>query len=116
MTELKNLFEVLAEHSIDIHEYTGRMFDIVFEIVTADTFVAGIASKLLNGDSVSPEERVFVASPMLIEGRWWRCDDGQSVDIRPYPKAKVVADAVEKLRHKCNEALSSFSVADEILE
>jgi hypothetical protein len=106
MTEIKNLFEVLAEHSIDIHEYTGRMFDIVFEIVTADTFVAGIASKLINGHAVTPEERVFVASPMLIEGRWWRCEDGQSVDIGPYPKVRVVADAVEKLRRKCNEGLS----------
>jgi len=107
MTEIKSLFEVLAEHSIDIHEYTGRMFDVVFEIFTADTFVAGIASKLLNGDSVSPEERVFIASPMLIEGRWWKCEDGQSVDIRPYPRVQVLADAVEKLRHKCNEGLSS---------
>ena len=107
MTEIKTLFEALAEHSVDIHEYSGRMFNVVFEIFTADSFVAGIASKILNRDSVSREERVFVDSPMLIEDRWWRCDDGQLFDLRPYPKVKVLADAVEKLRHKCNEALTS---------
>jgi hypothetical protein len=110
MIEIRNLFEVLAEQSLDIHEYSDRLFDVVFEILTADSFVAGIASKLLDGDAVTPEERVFVDSPMLIENRWWRCDDGQLFDIQPYPRVKMAADAVEKLRHKCHEALSSSSL------
>ena len=63
MTEMRNLFEVLAEQSLDIHEYAGRLFDVVFEILTADSFVAGIAGKLLDGDAVSTEERVLSIRP-----------------------------------------------------
>lgn len=107
MIQIRDRFEVLAAHSLDVHEYSGRLFDVVFEIVTADTFVAGLASKLLDGGAVSSEERRFIDSPLLIEGHWWRCEDGQLFDIQPYPEVKVAAVAVEELRHKCNEALSS---------
>jgi hypothetical protein len=83
------------------------MFDVVFDIVTADTYVAGVASKIIDGDTVTPEERAFIGTPKLMEGGWWRCDDGQLFDVRQYPRVKLVAGAVESLRDKCNDALTS---------
>ena len=106
MKEIRDLYDEVAELSLDIHEYSGPVFDVVFEIITADGYVAGIASKLLDRNTVTPEERAFVARPQLVDGGWWRCDDGQLFDIRPYPRVKAVADAIERLRCKCNKALS----------
>jgi hypothetical protein len=107
---IRDLYDALAELSLDVHEYSGPLFDVVFDVVTADSFVAGIARKLLDGNTITPEERAFIARPRLMNGGWWRCDDGQLFDIRPYARVKVVADAVERLRCKCDKALSSSSL------
>ena len=106
MNEIRNLYETLANQKLDIHEYSNQWFDVVFEIITADTYVAGIASKLLGGDTIDPEEAAYVSQPMLIANRCWRCEDGRLFDINPDPKVKALALAIEGLRHKCNEALS----------
>ena len=103
--EIKDLYEELAELSLDIHKYSGPLFDVIFEIITVDSYVAGIASKLLDINTITPEERAFVATRKLMEGMWRR-DDGQLFDIRPYPEVKVVADTVERLRSKCDQALN----------
>ncbi len=110
ITEIRDLYDALAELSLDIHEYSGPLFDVVFDVVTADSFVAGIASKLLDRNTITAEERAFIATPRLIDGGWWRCDDGQLFDIRPYASVMVVADAVERLRRKCDKALHSSSL------
>lgn len=112
MTEIRELYEALAEQSLHSHEYSGRLDDVVFEILTADSFVAGIASKLLEGDTVTTDERVFVGKPMLLDDRYWQCEDGQVFDIQPYTSVKMVAYAVERLRRKCDEVLSSSISGD----
>jgi hypothetical protein len=82
----------------------------VFEIITADTFIAGIASKILDGDPIEPEERVVINNPVLIEDRWWRCDNGQMFDVYEHTEVRQVAMNVERLRRKCNEVLTSTNV------
>lgn len=104
--EIRDLYDTLAELSLDIHEYSGPLFDVVFDIITADGFVAGIASKILDRNTVTAEERAFIARSKLMDGGWWRCDDGQLFNIGPYTRVTGVADAIERLRSKCNEALS----------
>lgn len=105
--EIRGLYEALTEQSLDIHEYSDRMFDVVFDIITADTYVAGVATKIIDGDPIAPKERNFIGRPLLMEDRWWRCDDGELFDIQRYPRVKLVASTVESLRHKCNDALTS---------
>ena len=102
--EIRERYEALAGQSLDIHKYSDRMFDVVFEIITADTYVAGVASKIIDGDTVTPDDWNFIGRPMLMEGRWWRCDDGQLFDIEQDPEIKLVASSIESLRHKCNDA------------
>jgi hypothetical protein len=103
--ELKQLYES-EERAIDLHQYSGPLFDVVFEIITADTFVAGVASKIVDREAVTPEESAVVTSPLLLESRMWRCDDGEIFDIQPYPEIHRVATSIESLRAKCQEALS----------
>ncbi len=105
--EIRHCYEALKEQRLDIHRYSGPLFDVVFEVVTADTFVAGVASKLIDRETVAPEERSVVTTPLLMEDRWWRCDDGQMFDLEPYPEIRRVATSIEGLRAKCNDALIS---------
>jgi len=106
MDEIKELYDALAKQSLDIHQYSGRLAEVVFDIFTVDSFVAGIASKLLDRRAISAEERAFVARPMFLDDRWWRCEDGQLFDIRSDASVKIVAETVERLRRKCDEAVS----------
>lgn len=107
--EIKQCYEALARQSIDPHAYMDSMFQVVFEIITADTFIAGIASKILDGDPIDPEELVVVSSPLLIEGRWWKCNDGQMYDVQGHAEVRQVAMSIEKLRKKCYEVLKPSS-------
>src|SRR5262245_56389938 len=102
--ELKRAFDRLQNASLDIHQYPSPLFDIVFEIISADTFVAGIASRLIDGDTVGPDERAIVEEPLLVERRWWKLENGQLFDLQPYPELSEAALAVESLRLKCKEA------------
>ena len=105
--EISRCYQALAAKRIDIHKYSGPLFDVVFEIITADTLVAGVASKIVDGDAVTTEERIAVAVSFLQEDRWWRRDDGQFFDLQPHAEIRKVAISVESLRGKCTNALSS---------
>ena len=103
--EIKRHFEALQQQRLEIHDYAPPLFDVVFKIYTADTFVAGIASKLIDRDPVTPEEKVVVASPLMIERRWWRRDNGELFDLQPHAEVVEAALAIEDLRVKGKAAL-----------
>lgn len=105
--EIKRCYEALANTGIDIHKYSGPLFDVVFEIISADTFVAGVASKLLDRDPVTREERAIISAQMLLEGRLWRLDNGKLFDLQSYAEIQAAATVIETLRAKCCEALGS---------
>lgn len=104
LKELRYLIES-NERAIDLHKYSDRLFDVVFDIITADTFVAGTASKILDRETLLPEERAIISKPLVISNGIWRCADGEMFDLRGYPEIYSVARGVEKLRAKCHQAL-----------
>ena len=77
LKEVEERFDVLSQSSIEPGNYTGSLFDVAFEITTADTFVAGVASKIIDRDRLTKQDKAIVQRPLLLEGRWWQCDDGQ---------------------------------------
>lgn len=89
--EIERCYEALANKRIDIHKYSGSLFDVVFEIITADTFVAGVASKLLDRAPVTGEERAVISAQMLLEDRFWRLDNGQLFDLELHAEIKATA-------------------------
>src|SRR5437762_10331312 len=105
--EIKRCYEALADKSIDIHKYSGSLFDVVFEIITADTFVAGVANRIFNRDPITSKERAIISAQMLLEGRLWRLDNGQLFDLQSHLEIKELATSIEALRAKCSEALGS---------
>jgi hypothetical protein len=108
LRELRGLY-ASEGRAIDLHKYSEPLFSVVFEMMTTDSFIAGIASKILDGELVGPEERAIASSPFLLEARWWKGENGQMFDVNEYPEVRAVALNIERLREKCNEILNFSS-------
>jgi hypothetical protein len=106
MNELKNLF-ASEGRAIDLHKYSEPVFSVVFEMITTDSFIAGIANKILDGEPVNPEEQGLLSFPFFEEERWWQRGHGQMFDLQEYPEVREVAMNIERLRRKCKEILIS---------
>jgi hypothetical protein len=113
MREMQKQFDALAQSAIEPGNYTGSLFDVAFEITTAETFIAGVASKIIDGNRITKKDMSIVQRPLLLEGRWWQCDDGSVSDLGVNPEINRRALAIEQLRAACATALKpSSSQAD----
>jgi hypothetical protein len=104
--EIRQCFEELKRHSVDPHNYSGLLFDVVFEIVTADTYIAGIASRIVDGEVIEVGERFFLGKSLLIDKYWWQRPTGAVFDLRGHAGISEYAIKVERLREKCHQALA----------
>lgn len=104
LRELDRLFNDPGPRSFDINDYTGQAFDVAFEINTADSFIAGIASRIIDRERVTRAHRKVLNEARVL-GSDWRCFDGELFNLEPYPKLRAAAMGVEELRLKCQEAL-----------
>ena len=57
MTELRKSYDAVRRSTIDPHDYEGPLFDLVFDLITTETFLAGSASKVIDGDLAIPQRR-----------------------------------------------------------
>ncbi len=98
--ELRASWEGMRRSSVNPADYEGTLFDVVFDILTADTFVAGIATKILDGESIPHNERVIVVrSPLVVKNSWLY--EGRPFDLSAHPTSLAVARAVENTRALC---------------
>jgi hypothetical protein len=102
--ELKAMLNAMKTASINPADYAGAMFDVVFDIITADTYVAGVATKLVDGERVDPAEAAYVSRPLLKGSAWLY--EGQEFDLSQHPAAFKAAEAVERTRAICARILS----------
>ncbi len=107
VAEIRQCFERLEHHSVDPHNYSGLLFDVVFEIITVDTYIAGIASKILDGEFIETEERLFLGKSLLIDEHWWQRPTGEVFDMQDHADISEFAVKVERLREKCYRALAA---------
>jgi hypothetical protein len=108
LEELRMCYGAVQQQSINISEYSGTLFDILFDIITAETYIAGIASKILDGEDVEPVERKLASKPFLIDGHLWQLDNGQIYDVQNPVEVCQYAVHIERLREKCHEILVSI--------
>ena len=52
----------------DIHDYEGDVSDAVFDIMTIDSHVAGLATKLIGGGELTSFERDSLSKSILVNG------------------------------------------------
>jgi hypothetical protein len=103
---IRRCFEELKHHSVDPHNYKGLLFDVVFEIITADTYIAGIASKILDGEVIEAEERFLLGRSLLADKHRWQRPTGEVFDLQDHAEIGEYAIKVESLREKCHQALA----------
>jgi hypothetical protein len=104
LKDLSYLFNS-SDRAIDMTRYDDELSDVVFDINTADSFVAGVASKILDREDLLPEEQAFIRKALFLRDGIWEDSDGKTYDLRAHGEIYSVALAVERLRKKCCEAL-----------
>src|SRR5262249_10006476 len=104
--EIRQCFEELKHHSVDPHNYSGLLFDVVCEIITADTYIPGIASRIVDGEVIEVGERFFLGESLLIDKYLWRRPTGAVFDLRGHAGIREYAIKIERLREKCHQALA----------
>ena len=98
--ELRASLDVMQRTSVRAADFEGALFDVVFDILTADTYVAGVATKILDGESIPHNERVVVVrSPLIVKNSWLY--EGRPFDLSAHPTILAVARAVEHTRDLC---------------
>jgi len=90
----------LAPCSIHVRDHDGQIEDTAFDITTADTFFSGIASRIIERDSVL---RAFdrILRDVRLNGTCWALQDGRAVDRSEHPEALRHAQLVDVCRREC---------------
>lgn len=101
---LKSMAIELSNQSISLYKYKGDDAEIAFDIVTSDTFIAGIADKLIERISLSTEETSLLEKKLLVNGEWF-CNDGHTHSLNHLPELKKYAGKIEELRIICRKIL-----------
>jgi hypothetical protein len=100
MHRLRDEFDTIESQSIDPQNYAGDDSDVVFDIITAETFVAGIASKILDSKTISSEEKQILNKEFVKGGNWLRAD-GSEYSLWHLPDVKEYVRSIEALRVIC---------------
>jgi hypothetical protein len=97
MREIQSLFEELRDMRVDPDRFTHKLKNVAFELIDADTFIAGIASCFLEHEEVNASHVAILRMPLL-DGTFYLGRDGYRIDLQPYPQLLEYAQRVEALR------------------
>ena len=106
MDRLRRLFSQMKVGGIRIADYEGDLEDVVAEMFTKDTFIAGVASTLLDGKEVEEAYREILAAP-IIEGTAWILPEGERNDLGEHPQLLRYAHLLDEVRTECLALLRS---------
>ena len=104
LNRVQQLFDGLQASDINPNRYQGEIQQVVFELFDAETFVAGIASTLLDGER--PERAaILILETTFLLGTHWMRRDGSEFDLRALPEILERARRVEELKEACAATL-----------
>ena len=101
---LASSFDNLRRVKISPQNYQGALSDVVFDMVTADSFVAGVADHVISGQQIPHEHRDTIAQELL---RGNACvSQAGDFDLTPYPELLEYARTIDETRQACLRASS----------
>jgi hypothetical protein len=103
--KVEDAFKAHQALPIRLHDFAGEGNEAAFDLITTDTFIAGVATSLIDGVDVAPEHRKIVWTSFLAESLY-RLSDGRVIDLAPYPALLMFARSLDRLRRVCEEAVS----------
>jgi hypothetical protein len=95
---LAQLLKRLQHTTIDVNSYTGRVAEVAFDLTTFDSFIAGLATRLVSGGAPTYEEQGLLKRELPLTGTVWTLDSGEKVDLVMFPELLAHARLVESLR------------------
>lgn len=105
LKSLRHSFSAMKSGRIDIHSYTGQVYDAVFDIITVETGIAGIADRLLDSESIEQHVLQSIADDRLVANQW-RSLDGRLCSLESVPEVLEYARRVEETRKLCLKIIS----------
>lgn len=102
LKKLDQKFNKLKSTRVDMNKYKeDHIIDALFEIYTADTYVAGIATTLLDRGKVDKSNYIVVTTRYLRDKKYWIMVDGREIDISEYEEILKYAEIIEEIRKEC---------------
>jgi len=112
-SELKKRLEAelkdLSTTSIDLEDYKGELLNVAFDIYNSDTFIAGIADKILSGDIITKGDKNILAIPLIVDNTFWVKNNGQTIDLKNSRQLLTLAEKIENLRKICRNLILLIS-------
>jgi hypothetical protein len=100
VTLLAQAFEELKSQTTRVQGRSGLESDVAFDMISTDSFLAGIATRLLKGKPrLSPEERKTLQNALSRNGAWLLA--GNEVPLRQWPELSRYGELLEKVRSYC---------------
>ena len=100
--DLKRSFLKLKHQPpLRLQDYDGAIRDVVFDVFTAETFIAGIAESLLSKVTPSPQHLEILTTRLLTQDRCWKGTLVTAVDINATPEIARYVELLEEVRRNC---------------
>jgi hypothetical protein len=96
-------FDKLRNTKISVLNYQGELKNVVFDMATAESFIAGIADQVLGGQPIAAEHRSGIAQEVF-NGTAWLSTDGERFDLTASPELLEYAQAIDDARKACVNA------------
>jgi hypothetical protein len=90
----------MKKSSIDPSIYVGEIGDAVFDMISSDTFIAGIATSMFEGIMPDLANRRILTRGLLSGSRWC-LSNGQYVDLSEVEEVQSYARQIECVRREC---------------
>ncbi|MBX7151970.1 hypothetical protein K1X84_10045 [bacterium] len=96
--KLQDALIELANFKLRVNDFIDTaVYEVVFDIITADTFISGVATKILDSSRISIAEKTILDRPLL-DNFYWLSPDGRKVDISKFPQIIEYVAQIEKVR------------------
>jgi hypothetical protein len=109
MSELERNFRKLQNQLLDVNTYAHPLSDVVFDLMTIETGIAGIVTRLLDGQAIPSAHVLILQKPVPIEEHIWKPDDGVSMDLEDRPEIVQYARILEQTREAALKVVNTFS-------
>jgi hypothetical protein len=75
----------MASSQIRVQDYDGTISDVAFDIMDADSLLAGVASRIMRRTGLDSAHRLLL-NKSLLEGTCWILASGARADLVQYPE------------------------------
>ena len=107
MRDLQTQYATLRGRSVRSQRDFGILSDVLFELTTLDTFIAGCADTLIGGGRVDKRILKTLRTPLPLDHESWTLQSGKRVDLSERPEVTSYARLLERIRGVLEQLVSA---------